>query len=93
MPRVAIATAIPPDPCAFPTADHMYALGVANKQDYAQAHGWELHLSAGLIDPAVTAVSLIAELCADAWPCTPLLNAAYTSPEVLRGLSSYCNVP
>ncbi len=57
LPSVAIATAIPPDPCAFPVADHMYVLGVGNKQDYAHAHGWELHLSAGLIDPAVTAVS------------------------------------
>ena len=57
LPSVAIATAIPPDPCAFPVADHMYVLGVSNKQDYAHAHGWELHLSAGLIDPAVTAVS------------------------------------
>ncbi len=58
LPAVAIATAIQPDPCAFPTADHAYALGVGNKQDYAHAHGWELHLSADLIDPAVTAVSL-----------------------------------
>ena len=56
LPAVAIATAIQPDPCAFPTADHAYALGVGNKQDYAHAHGWELHLSADLIDPAVTAV-------------------------------------
>jgi len=58
LPSVAIATAIPPDPCAFPVADHMYVRGVSNKQDYAHAHGWELHLSAGLIDPAVTAVSV-----------------------------------
>ena len=27
LPAVAIATAIQPDPCAFPTADHVYALG------------------------------------------------------------------
>ena len=56
VPSVAIMTAIQPDPCAFPTADHIYALGVGNKQDYAHAHGWELHLSPRLIDPAVTAV-------------------------------------
>lgn len=61
VPSVAIATAMQPDPCSFPTADHMYALGVANKQDYAQAHGWELHISAGLVDPAVTAVKTSSE--------------------------------
>ena len=58
LPAVVIATAIQPDPCAAPIADHTYALGVGNKQDYAHAHGWELHLSADLLDRAVTAVSL-----------------------------------
>lgn len=56
LPNVVIATAIPPNPCAFPTADYINKLSVANKQDYAHRHGFEVHLSAGLIDPNVTAV-------------------------------------
>jgi hypothetical protein len=42
----------------FSSSSSGFLLGVGNKQDYAHAHGWELHLSADLIDPAVTAVSL-----------------------------------
>ena len=56
LPNVVIATAIPPNPCAFPTADYINKLSVANKQDYAHRHGFEVHLSAGLVDPNVTAV-------------------------------------
>lgn len=51
-----LITAIPADPCQFPTADLINKLSVANKQDYAHLHGFELHLSADLIDPNVTAV-------------------------------------
>lgn len=36
---------------SFPIADHFNALGVANKQDYARRHGWEVHLSAENVDP------------------------------------------
>eukprot|EP00208_Stichococcus_sp_RCC1054_P005833 CAMPEP_0206142774 /NCGR_PEP_ID=MMETSP1473-20131121/18136_1 /ASSEMBLY_ACC=CAM_ASM_001109 /TAXON_ID=1461547 /ORGANISM="Stichococcus sp, Strain RCC1054" /LENGTH=1052 /DNA_ID=CAMNT_0053537897 /DNA_START=385 /DNA_END=3544 /DNA_ORIENTATION=+ len=50
-PNVAIISAVPPNPCSFPIADHFNALGVANKQDYARRHGWEVHLSAENVDP------------------------------------------
>lgn len=56
LPNVVIATAIPPNPCAFPTADFINKLSVSSKQDYAHLHGFEVHLSAGMINPAVTAV-------------------------------------
>ena len=55
-PNVIIITAIPADPCQFPTADLINKLSVVNKQDYAHMHGFELHLSADIIDPNVTAV-------------------------------------
>ena len=56
LPNVVIVTAIPPNPCAFPTADYINKLSISNKQDYAHLHGFEAHLSAGMIDPNVTAV-------------------------------------
>ena len=51
-----IVTAIPADPCQFPTADLINKLSVANKQDYARLHGFELHVSSDIIDPNITAV-------------------------------------
>ena len=56
MPNVVIVTAIPADPCQFPTADLINKLSVINKQDYARLHGFELHVSSDVIDPSVTAV-------------------------------------
>ena len=57
--NVVIITAIPADPCQFPTADLINKLSVLNKQDYAHMHGFELHLSADIIDPNVTAVRIV----------------------------------
>ena len=54
--KMIIITAIPADPCQFPTADLINKLSVANKQDYAHRHSFELHLSSDIIDPNVTAV-------------------------------------
>ena len=50
-----LITAIPTDPCQFPTADYINKLSVVNKQDYARLHNFELHISSE-IDPNVTAV-------------------------------------
>ena len=50
-----LITAIPADPCQFPTADFINKLSVVNKQDYARLHNFELHISSE-IDPNVTAV-------------------------------------
>ncbi len=55
-PSMVLVTAIPADPCQFPTADLINQLSVANKQDYARLHGFELHVSSDVIDPNVTAV-------------------------------------
>jgi len=54
-PNVLIATAIPSDPCPFPVADFINKLAMANKHDYAHRHSFELHISAEMIDPNVTA--------------------------------------
>ena len=40
-----LITAIPTDPCQFPTADFINKLSVVNKQDYARLHNFELHIS------------------------------------------------
>ena len=56
MPNMGIVTAIPADPCQFPTADLINKLSVVNKQDYARLHGFELHVSSDIIDPNITAV-------------------------------------
>jgi hypothetical protein len=50
-----LITAIPADPCQFPTADFINKLSVVNKQDYARLHNFELHISSE-IDPNVAAV-------------------------------------
>lgn len=55
-PNVIIITAIPSDPCQFPIADYMNKLSIANKQDYAHRHSFELHIASEVIDPNVTAV-------------------------------------
>ena len=39
-------TAIPQDSCAHASADALNLWSVQNKQDYAQLHGYEFHLSA-----------------------------------------------
>lgn len=54
--KMIIITAIPADPCQFPTADLINKLSVANKQDYVHRHSFELHLSSDIINPNVTAV-------------------------------------
>jgi len=54
-PNVIIITAIPSDPCQFPIADYMNKLSIANKQDYAHRHSFELHFASEVIDPNVTA--------------------------------------
>lgn len=54
-PNLVIATAIPADACAFPVADYINKLGVSNKHDWAHRHSFELHISAEMIDPNVTA--------------------------------------
>ena len=57
-PNLVIMTAIPSDPCQFPIGDLINKLSVVNKQDYAHLHSFELHISADIIDPAVTTVLL-----------------------------------
>lgn len=61
-PNVIIITAIPSDPCQFPIADYMNKLSIANKQDYAHRHSFELHFASEVIDPNVTAVRTFRQL-------------------------------
>ena len=63
--KMVVITAIPGDPCQFPTADLINKLSVANKQDYAYRHNFEFHLSSDIIDPNVTAVCAVHNLTLD----------------------------
>lgn len=89
-PSMVLVTAIPADPCQFPTADLINQLSVANKQDYARLHGFELHVSSDIIDPNVTAVRSWWVLAHHRQPYAWVLLLAACNQSLSQGLHLHC---